>query len=127
MSSGDPVEPPPDLRLVIDATTSLRIWVSGQVDGHAFRRPVGRSHGYTTVSGIRVAGTEEIDAPEVAVSSPPFVALLADASDVMRVAYTDTSDWLHEDARAERDVDLLLPVVRGLERLDELRSSPTKN
>jgi hypothetical protein len=38
----------------------------------------------------------------------------------MRVAYTDTADWLREDARDRRDVNLLLPVVRGLEKRDEL-------
>lgn len=118
--SGDPVEPPPELRLVIGATTSLGIWVSGQVGGQAFRTPVGRGPGYTTESGIRVASTEEVDTPDVAISSPPFVVLLADTSDDMRVSYTDTGDWLREDAHDRRDVDLLLPVVRGLETLDEL-------
>jgi hypothetical protein len=67
-----------------------------------------------------VAGTEEVDAPEVAISSPPFVVLLADAGDETQVRYTDTRDWPREDARDRRDVDLLLPVVRGLEKLDEL-------
>jgi hypothetical protein len=118
--SGESVEPPSDVRLVIGATTSLGIWVSGQVGGHAFRTPVGRNHSYTTTSGIRVAGTEEVDAPEVAISSPPFVVLLSDVRDEMRVAYSDTADWLREDAGDRRDVNLLLPVVRGLEKLDEL-------
>jgi hypothetical protein len=36
------------------------------------------------------------------------------------VRYTDTGEWLHEDARDRRDVDLLLQVVRGLGKLDEL-------
>lgn len=31
--SGDPVEPPSDKKLLIGATTSLGIWVSGQVGG----------------------------------------------------------------------------------------------
>jgi hypothetical protein len=85
--SGDPVEPPSDKKLLIGATTSLGIWVSGQVGGHAFRTPVGgRVPSYKTASGIRVVGPEEVDAPEVAVSSPPFVALLADASDDPRCA-----------------------------------------
>ena len=93
--SGDPVEPPSDKKLLIGATTSLGIWVS-------------------------VVGPEEVDAPEVAVSSPPFVALLADASDDPRVRYTDTAEWLREDAHARREVNLFLPVVRGLESLDQL-------
>lgn len=33
--------------------------------------------------------------------------------------YTDAGEWLREDARDRRDVNLLLPVVRGLEKLDE--------
>jgi hypothetical protein len=119
--SGDPVEPPTDKKLLIGATTSLGIWVSGQVGGHAFRTPVGgRVPSYKTASGIRVVGPEEVDAPEVAVSSPPFVALLADASDDPRVRYTDTAEWLREDAHARREVNLFLPVVRGLESLDQL-------
>ena len=87
--------PPSDKKLLIGATTSLGIWVS-------------------------VVGPEEVDAPEVAVSSPPFVALLADASDDPRVRYTDTAEWLREDAHARREVNLFLPVVRGLESLDQL-------
>ena len=80
--SGDPVEPPSDKRLLIGATTSVGIWASGQVGGHVFLPAVGgRVPRYKTASGIRVAGPEEVDAPEVAVSSSPFVALLADASD----------------------------------------------
>jgi hypothetical protein len=118
--SGDPVEPPSDRKLLIGATTSLGIWVSGQVGGHAFRTPLGRFASYTTASGIRVAGTEEVDAPEVAISSPPFIVLLAEAGDETRVRYSDTGEWLREDARDRRDVSLLLPVVRGLEKLDEL-------
>ena len=119
--SGDPVEPPSDKKLLIGATTSLGIWVSGQVGGHAFRTPVGgRVPSYKTASGIRVVGPEEVDAPEVAVSSPPFVALLADASDDPLVRYTDTEEWLREDARARREVNLFLPVVLGLESLDQL-------
>ncbi len=118
--SGDPVEPPSDLKLVIGATTSLGIWVSGQVGGHAFRTPVDRNRGYATASGIRVAGTEEVDAPEVAISSPPFVELLAEVGDEMRVPYTDTADWLREGAGDRREANLLLPVIRGLEKLDEL-------
>jgi hypothetical protein len=70
--SGDPVGPPSDKKLLIGATTSLGIWVSGQVGGHAFRTPIGgRVPSYKTASGIRVVGPEEVDAPEVAVSSPP--------------------------------------------------------
>lgn len=119
--SGDRVEPPSDKKLLIGATTSLGIWVSGQVGGHVFRTSTrGRIPSYKTVSGIRVVGTEEVDAPEVAISSPPFVALLADPNDDPLVRYTDTAEWLREDARVRRDVDLLLPVVRGLESLDEL-------
>lgn len=118
--SGDAVEPPSDRKLLIGATTSLGIWVSGQVGGHAFRTAVGRIPSYKTVSGIRVASTEEVDAPEVAISSPPFVVLLAEAGDKTQVRYTDTGEWLREDARDRRDVTLLLPVVRGLEKLDEL-------
>ena len=50
--SGDPVEPPTDKKLLIGATTSLGIWVSGQVGGHAFRTPVGgRVPSYKTASG----------------------------------------------------------------------------
>ena len=94
--------------------------MSGQVGGHAFRTPVGRPPSYKTASGIRVAGTEEVDAPEVAISSPPFVVLLAEAGDETQVRYTDTGEWLREAARDRRDVNLLLPVVRGLEKLDEL-------
>jgi hypothetical protein len=120
--SGDPVDPPSDKKLLIGATTSLGIWVSGQVGGHAFRTPTGgRVPTYKTASGIRVIGPEEVDAPEVAISSPPFVALLAEASDDPKVRYTDTADWLREDARARRrEVNLFLPVVRGLESLDQL-------
>ncbi len=86
---------------MIGATTSLGIWVSGQVGGHAFRTPVGRSHGYTTVLGHSGRGhRKNVDAPEVAVSSPPFVVLLA-GREATRCAsrYTDTADWLREDAR----------------------------
>ena len=118
--SGHPVESPSDVKLVIGATTSLGIWVSGQVGGQAFRTPTGRSRGYTTPSGIRVPGTKEVDSPEVAVSSPPFVVLLARTDDETQVQYTDTAEWLRESARDRRDVNLLLSVVRGLEKLDEL-------
>jgi hypothetical protein len=119
--SGDPVRPPSDKKLLIGATTSLGIWVSGQVGGYVFRNPVaGRMPSYKAASGLRVVGPEEVDAPEVAISSPPFVVLLAEADDDALVRYTDTADWLGEDARARRDVDLLLPVVRGLASLEEL-------
>jgi hypothetical protein len=119
--TGDPIEPSTDKKLMIGATTSLGIWVSGQVGGHAFRTPVGgRIPSYKTASGIRVVGPEEVDAPEVAISSPPFVALLADPNDDPLVRYTDTAEWLREDARDRREVHLFLPVVRGLESLDEL-------
>jgi hypothetical protein len=92
----------------------------GTVAGARLPHSVGAHAQLQTASGIRVAGTEEVDAPEVAISPPPFVVLLAEARDETQVRYTDTGEWLREDARDKRDVNLLLPVVRGLAKLDEL-------
>lgn len=118
--SGDPVDPPADLRLVLGTTTSLGIWVSGQVGGYAVRTAIGRISGHTTRSGINVPGAEIVDVPRVAISSPPFVVLLAGVNHELHAPYFDTAEWLRDRAGARRDVSLLLPVVRSLEGLRDL-------
>jgi hypothetical protein len=114
--AGHPVSQPKDIKLLLAATTSLRIWVSGQVGGYAVRTPVGPDRGYTTADGIWAPGNEMVGVPRVAISSPPFVVLLAeDGHDRGGVPYFDTAEWVADRAGDRRDVSMYLPVVRGFE------------
>ena len=59
-----------------------------------------------------VAGPEILAVPQVAVSAPPFVALLARADDVPQAPYLDTGPWLAESVGTRRRVSVKLPVVK---------------
>jgi hypothetical protein len=110
--SGDPVSPPANLKLLLAATTDLSIWVSGQPGAIAFRGDLARPNLYQNQSGILLPGLEMEDCPRSVVSSPPFVAILANAGDdTAGVDYFNASAWLEDDARVERRVCLLLPII----------------
>jgi hypothetical protein len=113
--SGDPVRSPDDLRLLVAATSSLRIWVCGQDGGFAVRGRLDGRDGHESPSGLWAPGPEMVAVPRIAVSSPPFVVLLADSGDDVRANYFDTREWLEEDARSVRPVSLLLPMVRAFD------------
>jgi len=113
--SGRPVEPPPGLRVVLGATTDLRLWLMEQRDGKAVRTVAGRGAWRETPAGIWTAEPEDVPLPRVAISSPPLVALLADRSHDPQPRYFDTSDWLNETTGERRPIAVLLPIVRAFD------------
>lgn len=113
--TGAPVEPPHDVRLLLAATRSLRIWACGQAGGYAVDSAVDGAGGHLMPSGAWVPGSRVLSVPRAVVASPPFVALLAGVNDDVRVPYFDTAGWLAERAPERREVSLYLPFVRPLE------------
>jgi hypothetical protein len=92
--SGEPTEPPPNRRLLIAATPDLRIWIV-------------RKRGDVTL-GVRPVPAS---VPHVAISSPPFVVVLADERYDGSANYFDTSEWLRERAGERRRLVIRMPVV----------------
>lgn len=102
--------PASQCRLLLGATADLRIWVARQRGGYAIRSHL--SGWYRTSSGIDVPGSEFLTVPQVAVSAPPFVALLARSGDAPHAPYFDTGPWLTESVGSRRRVSIRLPIVK---------------
>jgi hypothetical protein len=113
--SGNPVDPPDDVRLLLGATRSLRIWVVGQRGGYAISSPIPAAAGSRMPDRLWFSGSRTVGCPDMAVASPPFVVLLAKEGDEPIVDYFDTGAWLAEPAGQRRTVSLFIPMVRGFE------------
>lgn len=110
--SGVAVEPPAELRVLVGATTDLRLWLVGQRDGVAMQSAVGGGGWRETSRGLLTTLPEDVPLPRVAISAPPLVVLLAEAGHDPRVPYFDASAWLLDPAGQRRSAAMLLPVVR---------------
>jgi len=115
VKSGDAVQPPRDLRLLLAATTSLEMWASRQRDGYGVAFDLRHGGWQHRESGLWSLEPELLELPRVVISTPPFVLVLADSA--RDVPLFDTAPWLTEAAGNRRAVPLLLPTV-------EMRRSP---
>jgi hypothetical protein len=118
--TGHPVEPPPNLRVLVGATTDLRLWLVGQRGGKALRTMAGRGVWHETTGGVWTTGPEDVPIPHAAIASPPLVVLLADASHNPHAPYFDASEWLNEPPGLRRCVTMFLPVVRAFDAEGEV-------
>jgi len=110
---GTAVTPPEEHRLLLAATSDLRIWVAGQRGGAVVRTRTQAQGWHIGTSGLVLPGPELLPIPRVAVAAPPFVALLADGRDVSRLPYFDTGDWLTEVPGTTRVAHAPLVVTRS--------------
>jgi len=79
--SGEPVEAPTAVRLLLGATTSLRVWLRGQRDHVSVTTRLATSEGRTHPSGLWTPTPEVVRLPRAVVCAPPYVAILAAATD----------------------------------------------
>lgn len=93
---GTAVAPPEEHRMLLAATSDLRIWVAGQRGGAVVRTRTRAQGWHVGASGLVLPGPEFLPIPRVAVAAPPFVALLAEGPDASRLPYFDTGNWLTE-------------------------------
>jgi hypothetical protein len=105
--TGDPVEPPPNRRMLLAATPDLRIWM--------VRRRHDVPLGLTPLPAA---------VPLVAIASPPFVVVLADPSYELGNDYLDTSAWLRERAGERRAWQVRMPVVASFDEEEALEDQP---
>lgn len=111
--TGEPVTAPTDHRMLLGATTDLRICMAMQRGGVVVQTHVGAHTGWHKSStGLLVPGPELLPVPRIAISAPPFVALLAHANDDTQARYFDTGDWLEENVGARRTITAVVPAVR---------------
>ena len=110
---GTAVAPPEEHRMLLAATSDLRIWVAGQRGGAVLRTRTRAKQWHIGASGLVLPGPEFLPIPRVAVAAPPFVALLAEGRDAPRLPYFDTGDWLTEVPGATRVVHAPLVVTRS--------------
>ena len=112
--SGEPVEAPAAVRLLLGATTSLRVWLRGQRDHVSVATPLGRSDWRTRRSGFWTPTPEVVRLPRAVVCAPPYVAILAAATDDPVAPYMDTTGWLADRSGDRRQVTLYLPTISAL-------------
>ena len=112
--SGEPVDPPSDIRLLIGVTTSLRMWLTNQ-DGAVRIEGAPASDGwYRHGSGLWATSPELLDVPLVVVAAPPFNVVLASSTQAHRLPHLDTGPWLRDAAENRRSTRLDLPMVTVL-------------
>lgn len=108
--TGEPVDPPPGLRLLFTVTRSLNIYVSSQRDVVAVDASLTDAWSQRP-SGLVVQGPSTTALPLVVVGAPPFnVVLVADGYQD-RVIHFDASAWLLDAAGDIRDVQVQLPMI----------------
>jgi hypothetical protein len=73
------------------------------------------SEGRTHPSGLWIPTPEVIRLPRAVVCAPPYVAILAGATDDPVAPYMDTAGWLADRSGNRRRVTLYLPMITALE------------
>lgn len=107
--TGEPVEPPTEIELLLGITMSLRIWATAQPDAWLIETDGAGVHRRS--SGLLVPGPRIELLPITAVASPPFSVVLAHVDRPDGVPHTVVNDWLLDPAGARRDVFIDLPMV----------------
>lgn len=107
--TGEPVEPPADIDLLLALTMSLRFWATAQPDGLVVTQGGERVHQRS--SGLVVAGPRIETVPITAVASPPFSVVLAHRERPVEVPHAVVSEWLRDPAGISRDVAIALPMI----------------
>lgn len=107
--TGDAIQPPDDLQLLLALTMDLRVWVSGQPD--AWLVEVDKVGMHRRPSGLVVPGPRVERLPVTVVASPPFSAVLGHADRPADVPHVRVNDWLRDPAGSRRDVAIDLPMI----------------
>jgi hypothetical protein len=111
--TGDPVEPPSDVDLLLGITMSLRIWAIAQPDAWLVEN--GRDGFHQRSSGILVPGPRVEMLPMSVVASPPFSVVLAHHERPNHVPHVVVGEWLLDRAGVRRDVVIDLPMVQVID------------
>lgn len=110
--TGEPVEPPGDIELLLGVTMDLRIWAIGQQDAVVVVRNLTGER--ARPSGLVVPGPTTDPLPLTAVGSPPFSVVLAHVDRPTGIPHTSVNEWLRDPAGVRRKVVLDLPMVETL-------------
>jgi hypothetical protein len=107
--TGDPVEPPSELELLLALTPSLHFWACAQPESLVIKD--GGAQFHRRPSGLLVVGPQIEQLPITAVASPPFSVVLAHTNRPAGVPHVVTNDWLRDPGGARRDVPIMLPLI----------------
>ena len=93
--SGKATQPPSNLRLWLGATMSLGMWAYRMRDGYALTTDLTQGGWQQREEWARVAEPELIGLPRAAISTPPFVIVLTDATVILlrHGAVADGRPW----------------------------------